>query len=39
MKTKKRRNGRGFSLFEVILAGAIVDAMLIVLIFGLIASS
>jgi Tfp pilus assembly protein PilV len=28
MKTKRRRNGRGFSLFEVIIAGVIVDGLL-----------
>jgi len=36
MKTRKKGRWRGFSLFEVIVAGIFVDALLIVLIFGLI---
>jgi len=36
MKTKRRGRGRGFSLFEVIIAGIFVDGLVIMLIFGLI---
>ena len=36
MKKKKRKHMRGFSLFEVIITGIIVDGLSIILIFGLI---
>ena len=36
MKTRRKGRKRGFSLFEVIIAGLFVDGLLIVLIFGLI---
>ena len=38
MKKRKRKHGSGFSLFEVIITGIIVDGLLIILIFGLILS-
>jgi len=36
MKTRRKGHGRGFSFFEVIIAGIFVDGLLIVLIFSLI---
>ena len=39
MKSRKRKYERGFSLFDVIIAGVIVDGLILVLIFGVILSS
>ena len=36
MKTKRKKHGKGFSLFEIIIAGVVVDGLLIVLILGLV---
>ena len=36
MKTRRKGLKRGFSLFEIIIAGIFVDGLLIFLIFGLI---
>ena len=36
MKTNRRKHWRGFSLFEIVSAGVLVDGLLIVWMFGLI---
>ena len=36
MKRKKRKHWRGFSLFEIISAGVVVDGLLIVWMLGII---